>query len=112
MSPVHNVLSIMLHSFPLFILLFTTLTPFRSWVERLFGLRERNRKIEKIHNEEFHKSQPVADVIGMIKRSRIKLTGHVACTMKVRNAYKIFNRELKRREHLRQLHVAEGYYYN
>jgi len=33
--------------FHLFVLLFTTLTPFGSWVQRLFGLEERNRKIEK-----------------------------------------------------------------
>jgi hypothetical protein len=55
------------------------------------------------HNEKFHSLYSVADIIGMNKLSRMKWEWYVACTMKIRNVYKIFIRELKGRDNLRYM---------
>jgi hypothetical protein len=43
-----------------------------------------------LHNEELHKLYASPNIIRVIKSRRMRLTRHVACVQKIRNAYKVF----------------------
>jgi hypothetical protein len=60
-------------------------------LRKIFGLKrdEVMGGWRKLHNEELHNLYCSPSIIRIIKSSRIRLAGHVACTGEKRNAYRI-----------------------
>jgi hypothetical protein len=49
----------------------------------------------KLHDEKLYSFNSSSNIIGMIKSSRMRWTGYVACTENIINAYKILVENLK-----------------
>jgi len=63
---------------------------------------------KKLHNEELHNLYPSPDIIRAFILSKMGCMEHVAYMEEMRSAYKIFAKNLKRRDHSEDLGIDGG----